>query len=104
MFQGVIRQFDCKKDIRYGYTPRRECVCRGGGGGEGTLIIIFLVTCARHQQLLFSLKIYQVYLGAFLMPFIKYALLMGSGGYPPCMGSGAKPVAKIVLGHSKELK
>ena len=75
----------------------------GGGGGEGTLII-FLVTYARHQQLLFSLKIYRVYPGAFLMHFIKYALLMGSGGYPPCMGSGAKPVAKIVLGHSKELK
>ena len=85
--------------------PLEGSVCvGGGGGGEGTLIIIFLVTCARHQQLLFSLKIYQVYLGAFLMPFIKYALLMGSGGYPPCMGSGAKPVAKIVLGHSKELK
>ena len=103
MFHDVIRQFDCKKDIRNGYTPRRERVCVCGGGG--TLIIIFLVTLARHQQLLFSLKIYRVYPGAFLMHFIKYALLMGSGGYPPpCMGSGAKPVAKIVLGHSKELK
>ena len=29
------------------------------------------------------------------MHFIEYALLMGSGGgYPHCMGSGAKPVAK----------
>ena len=38
MFHDVIRQFDCKKDIRYVYTPRRECVC--GVGEEGTLIII----------------------------------------------------------------
>ena len=28
------------------------------------------------------------------MHFIEYALLRGSGGYPPCMGSGAKTVAK----------
>ena len=38
MFHDVIRQFDCKKDIRYGYTPRRECVCSGGGGGTLTII------------------------------------------------------------------
>ena len=99
MFHDVIRQFDYKKDIRYGYTPRRECVCVGI-----LSLSFFLVTYARHQQLLFSLKVYRVYPGAFLMHFIKYALFMGSGGYPPCMGSGAKPVAKIVLGHSKELK
>ena len=28
------------------------------------------------------------------MHFIEYALLRGPVGYPPCMGSGAKPVAK----------
>ena len=38
------------------------------------------------------------------MHFIEYALLRGSGGYPLCMGSGAKPMVKNSLGHSKELK
>ena len=33
-------------------------VCGGGGGGGGTVNIILLVTYIRHQQLLFSLKIY----------------------------------------------
>ena len=82
MFHDAIRQFDCKKDIRYGYTPRRESVC---GGGR-----------------VLSSK----YPGAFLMHFIEYALLVGSGGYPPapCIGSEMKPVAQIVVGHSKELK
>ena len=94
MFRDVIRHFDCKKDIRYGYTPRplegSVCVV-----GEGNLILFFLVTYARHQQLLFSLIIYRVYPGAFLMHLIEYALLRESGGYPtPCMGSGAKPVTK----------
>ena len=37
MFHDVFRQFDCKKDIRYGYTPRRVCVCVWWGG---TIIII----------------------------------------------------------------
>ena len=31
------------------------------------------------------------------MHFIEYAFLRGSGDYPPCMGSGAKPVAKNSL-------
>ena len=32
------------------------CVCGGGGGGF-TVNIMFIVTYARHQQLLFPLKI-----------------------------------------------
>ena len=32
MFHDVIRQFDCKKDIRYGYTRLEESVCGAGGG------------------------------------------------------------------------
>ena len=82
MFHNVIRQFDCKTDIRYGYTRLVESVCVVGGG------------YSHHNTQVRS----------FLMHFIEYALLRGSGGYPPCMGSGAKTVAKIVLGHSKELK
>ena len=41
--------------------------------------------------------------------FYRVRTLEGIGGLSPpppphCIGSGAKPVAKIVLGHSKELK
>ena len=50
------------------------CVCWGGGG---TVNIIFIVTYARHQQLLFSLKICRVYPGALLRHFIEYAILRG---------------------------
>ena len=79
------------------------CVCVYGGG-EGTLIIIFLVTYARHQQLLFSLKIYRVYLGAFLMDFNKVRTLDGIWGLSPLYGVRGEACGKIVLGHSKELK
>ena len=54
--------------------PLEECVCVVGGGG-GRVTIIIIPMCV-------------------LMYFIEYAFLRGSGGYPPCMGSGAKPVAK----------
>ena len=57
--------------------PLEECVCVVGGGGGRVLS--------------------SYYLGAFLMYFIEYAFLRGSGGYPPCMGSEAKPVAKNCL-------
>ena len=70
MFHDVIRQFDCKKDIRYVYTPRRESVC---GGGGGTLTIIH--RCVPDA-------------------FYRVRTLDGISDYPPCMGSGAKPVAK----------
>ena len=55
--------------------PLEESVCVCGGGGEGTLIII--PRCVP---------------GA----FYRVRTLEGSGGYPPCMRPGAKPVAKIV--------
>ena len=76
------------------------CMCVCGGG---SLIIIFLVTYARHQQLLFPLKISGI---PRCVPDALYKVrtLDGIWGLSPCMESGAKPVAIIVLGHSKELK
>ena len=71
MFHDVIRQFDCKKDIRYGYTLE-ESVCVVGGGG-GTLIII--PRCGP-------------------VAFYRVRILEGMWGLSPCMGSGVKPVAK----------
>ena len=62
--------------------PQEESVCAVGGGR------------------VLSSK----YPGAFLMHFIEYALLRGSGGYPPVWGQGRSLWQKIVLGHSKELK
>ena len=53
------------------------------GGGGGTLIII--PRCGPDA-------------------FYRVRILEGMWGLSPCMGSGVKPVAKIVLGHSKELK
>ena len=82
MFHDVIRQFDCKKDIRYGYTPRRElcgvCVCVGG-----TLIII--PRCVPDA-------------------FYRVRTLEGIWELSPCMGQGRSLWQKIVLGYSKELK
>ena len=55
----------------------------GGGGGGGTLIII--PRCVPDA-------------------FYRVRTLEGIWELSPCIGSGAKPVAKIVLRHSKELK
>ena len=84
--------------------PLEGSVCVCVGGGEGTLTIIFLVTYARHQQLLFSLKIYRVYPGAFLMHFYKVRTLDWIWGLSPLYGVRGEACGKIVLGHSKELK
>ena len=74
------------------------------GGGGGTVNIIFIVTYAKHQQLLFSLKIYRVYQGALLRHFIEYAVLRGLVVIP-LYGPGVDPCGrKKVLGHSKERK
>ena len=51
------------------------CVCVWGGGIPSN--IIFIVTYARHQQLLFSLKICRVYPCALLRHFIEYTVIRG---------------------------
>ena len=76
------------------------CVGGGGGGGGGGRVLslsFFLLHMLDTSSYCFPLKyIWYIYPGAFLIHFIEYTLLKGSGGYPPppCMGSGAKPVAK----------
>ena len=76
-------------------------MCVWGGGGGGTVNINFIVTYARHQQLLFPLKICRVYPGALLRHFIGYAVLRGLV-IIPLYGPGVKPCGR--KGHSKGLK
>ena len=63
-------------------------VCVWGGGGGGTVNIIFLVTYDRHQQLLFSLKNISGIPKCVTEAFYRVRNLEGSGGTPPVWGQG----------------
>ena len=84
-------------------------MCGGCGGvcvwsRGGTVNIIFLVTYARHQQPLFSLKNISGIPGALLRHFIEYAILRGLVVLPLYGARGEALWQKMVLGHSKGLK